>query len=193
MLIVALSMAKNNKVFMWVGVGALALYLYFSGSATASPNTGGSATFVSDSQLQQTESFESFSPIAYPDGSDSTGQRYSIGYGHQIQPAESYLLTATITQDQGTQFLMTDMQNVMDQLTGSGLVFTQGQFDAASDFGYNTGATAKLIGVYQSMGADAVPAFMMQYTKWHPVPGGPAQINQSLVSRRNANVATWNS
>jgi lysozyme len=187
-------MAKANKGVIWLAVGAVVLYLYFSGTmANAAPT--GSGNMVSDAQLQQTESFESFSPVAYPDGSDSTGQRYSIGYGHQIQPNESNLLTATITQAQAQQLLLSDMQTVINTLNNSGQTFTQGQFDALSDFGYNAGVGAlnSVLQQFSSNGPDAATAKMQQYVYWHPVPGGPAVVNQDLVARRNSEVNTFNS
>ena len=46
---------------------------------------------------------ETFSPKAYPDGMVNGVQMHSIGYGHQIQPNQLSLLTATITVDKGTQ------------------------------------------------------------------------------------------
>lgn len=184
-------MAKSG--LYWVA-GGLALLLILRGKgANAAPLSA--ANSISDSQLQQTADFEVFSPTAYPDGSNGTVQLYSIGYGHQIHSNETYLLTSSISTDQAKQFLATDMQNTIDIINNSGASFTQGQFDALSDFGFNEGPGAlnKIIDVFNNNGAGAVPAAMQQYIYWHPVPGGPAQISQNLVTRRNANVDTWNS
>lgn len=187
---------KTNSVFIWVGVGAVVLYLYFSGTANAATtNADGSANMVSNNQIQQTAAYENFSATAYPDGSDSTGQRYSIGYGHQIQPGEAYLQSATLSPAQAQQLLTGDFQNIVNAINAFGQSFTQGQFDALSDFGFNAGTTAltNIIATFESNGADAVPAKLQQYIYWHPVAGGPAVVNQNLVNRRNNEILTWNS
>jgi GH24 family phage-related lysozyme (muramidase) len=185
-------MAKRNSVLIWYGVGLVTLYLVFSSS-----NAGAaSSVMVSDAQLQQTANYENFSATAYPDGADSNGnQLYSIGYGHQIKAGESYLLTATIDQATAQQLLLTDMQAVVNALINSGVNFTTGQFDALSDFGYNAGIGAmnKVIATFVSSGSDAAASEIMNYVYWHPVPGGPAVLNQSLVSRRTNEINTWNS
>lgn len=182
-------MAGGGNTAIWVGVAVIAAF------ALMSFDSSGSATISSD-QLAQTASLESFSATAYPDGTSSAGtQLYSIGYGHQIGPDETYLLTATITQDQAQQLLLTDMQNVINFINGSGYTFTPGQFDALCDFGYNAGvgALTKVISTFGSSGVDAAAQEMLQYVYWHPVPGGAAVLNQNLVNRRNIEVATWNS
>jgi GH24 family phage-related lysozyme (muramidase) len=185
-------MAKNTG--FWLVGSAIALYLIFKNSmANAAPSNGNNLNFaVSQDQLSQTEGFEGFSATAYPDGSDSSGQRYSIGYGHQIQASEGNLLTGSISQDQAQQLLISDMQKVVNVLNNSGQSFTQGQFDALADFGYNegTGALSKVIAAYVD-GVD-IPSLLSQYIYWHPVPGGPAQVNENLVSRRNDEITTWN-
>lgn len=186
---------KDSTIII-AGLAAVGLILYFSMPGDAAPSVPGSAASVSDTQLSQTEGFEGFSATAYKDGSTSSGtQLYSIGYGHQVQPGESYLLTGSISQAQAEALLQSDMQTVINAINNSGQVFTQGQFDALADFGYNagTGALNNLITSFVNNGPDSVPSLMLQYVYWHPVPGGAAQINQNLVTRRNAEVATWNS
>jgi GH24 family phage-related lysozyme (muramidase) len=188
------SMAKSNKTLIWLVVGGFALYLYLTGNnANAATNTTGA--MISDTQLAQTIQYEQFSATAYPDGSNNGIQIYSIGYGHQIQPGESYLLTATITPDQGKQFLLNDMSAVLNIIGSSGIQFTQGQIDCLADFGYSAGVGAlqKVIATYQSNGSDAAASEMLAYVYWHPTPGGPAVLNQTLVNRRNAEVNSWNS
>lgn len=183
-------MAKKSNIIWYVaGIGVVILLISKSANAAASAN------MVSSDQLSQTAQFETFSPTAYPDGSTNGVQNYSIGYGHQIQPNESYLLTATISQDQAQQLLLQDMQSVVNYLNQTGITFTPGQFDALSDFGYNEGLSnlQNVIAAFQNNGPDAATAKMEQYVYWHPIPGGPAQLNPTLVNRRNAEIATFNS
>jgi GH24 family phage-related lysozyme (muramidase) len=186
-------MAKNNTLIFVAAAVVVGIVLLSGNASGAGPGTNA----VSQDQISQTEGFEGFRATAYLDGTSASGtQLYSIGYGHQIQPGESSLLTGSITTDQAEQMLMSDMQSVVNYINNSGVqLTTQGQMDALSDFGYNEGLTAlgKVIANYNSNGAGAVPAQLMQYVYWHPVPGGAAQINQNLVTRRNANVAAWNS
>lgn len=182
-------MAKNNNTILWIGVAVAAAVLFMS-------FTSNSGNGISSSQIEQTKSFEVFRSTAYPDGSDSSGnQLYSIGYGHQIQPNEQYLLTQTITQEQADTILMADLQPVLNTIVNSGVNWSQGQIDSLSDFGLNagTGALSNVISSYQSGGNDAATAKMMQYVYWHPVPGGSPVLNQNLVNRRNIEVATFNS
>lgn len=192
-------MAKANNIFIWYAVAAvIAYYFFFSDNVNAAALSTGNGTgsgMVSDNQLQQTESFEGFSPSAYPDGSNNGVQSYSIGYGHQIGPNESYLLTGSITQAAAQQLLLNDMQNVVNTINNNGITLTSGQFDALSDFGYNAGVSPlnNVLSVFNSSGADAAQAQMLKYVYWHPVPGGPAVLNQSLVTRRNSEIATFNS
>lgn len=184
-------MAKKNNTLIWLAVAGVVAYFYLSGN-TASAGTPGSANMVSDSQLAQTANLESFSATPYPDGSANGVQIFSIGYGHQIQPGESF---TSITPAQGQQLMLTDSANVVNALNNSGLTFTQGQYDGLWDFGYSAGIGALNL-VLQNLannGADAATQEILQYTYWHPTPGGPAVLNQSLVTRRNNEVATFNS
>ena len=189
-------MASNTQLFL---VAAIAVgIIIIANSASGNPDNGNGnpnptatgATNVSQQQLAQTAGFEGFSPKAYPDGTSNGQQLYSIGYGHQIQPNEQNLMTATLTQAQGMQYLLNDMQTVVDSINNSEVQFTQGQFDAASDYGYNAGvgALANLITLFNNQGAAAVAA-------WLPtsriVTSGVT--SQNLINRRAAEVVTWNS
>lgn len=174
---------------LWYLVGAGVLALLISSTANAA------ASMVSDAEVSQIASYETFSATAYPDGSTNGVQNYSIGYGHQIQPGESSLLTATITPAQATSLLSADLDGIVAAIANAGISLTQGQFDALTDFGYNAGpgALAKVLSTMQTSGNDAATAEMLEYIYWHPVPGGPAQVSQSLVNRRNMEVAAFNS
>ena len=54
---------------------------------------------------------------AVKDGRDKKGnQLYSIGYGHQIQPNEAYLLTSTISDDVVLQLFEKDVNSLINQI-----------------------------------------------------------------------------
>lgn len=150
---------------------------------------------VSTTQLNRTATHEGFAAKAYKDGASSGVQKYSIGYGHQIQVGEQNLYTATITRAQATDLLRKDFQTVVNTINGKvRKTLNQNQFDALADFGFNCGVGALdlVINELNTKGYDAVPAKMLLYTKWQPTPGVYA-VNSTLVTRRNENVATWNS
>lgn len=180
-------MATNNSILYaaaFIAIGLLVMSF-----------RDGNGNSISDTQLQQTASLEGFRSTAYPDGSSNGVQMYSIGYGHQIQPNEIYLLTATITEDQAQQLLLSDMQAIINQVLAAGLTLTQGQMDALTDFGYNagSGSLAKVLTTFANSGADSAAAEMQQYIYWHPTPGGAAVVNNDLVNRRNIEISTFNS
>lgn len=186
-------MAKSNNLLLWLAISGVIVYALVAGnSASAAPGDGNS--MISANQLQQTADFEQFRANAYPDGSANGQQNYSIGFGHNIGPNEQYLKTATITIDQGKQLLLNDMQTVINALIDSGIDFTQGQIDGLADFGFSAGIGAmnKVIATLQQSGPDAATAEMQQYIYWHPVPGGPAVLNNTLVARRGIEVETFN-
>jgi len=178
---------------MYVAVAAVILYVYLKGN---NPSTiyNGYASMVSDSQLAQTASTEQFSAIPYADGTDSnSNQVYSIAYGHQIQPGESF--PDPVTPEQGRQLMLTDSANVVDVINNSGLQLSQSQFDGIWDFGYSAGIVPlqKVLATFQNNGLNAAASEMMAYVYWHPVPGGPAVLRQDLVTRRNNEVNSLNS
>lgn len=187
-------MAKRNNMVFWIGLAGLTLYFVFQSGIVNAVTASGS--MISDSQLQQIKNYESFKATAYPDGSDSSGnQLYSIGYGHQIQLGEQWLMTATLTEPAAEQLLYTDIQKTEDIINNSGINLTQNQFDALVDFGFSSGSGALLnaITVFINNGSQGVVDYLSSYVYWHPVPGGPAVVNQNLVNRRYDEVTTWNS
>lgn len=149
---------------------------------------------VSQTQLNRTGEHEGFRSTAYKDGSSGGTQKYSIGFGHQIQSYELYLKTQTISRAAGLDLLKRDMQNVVNAINAKAKKpLNQNQFDALCDFGFNcgVGALGNVINTLNTKGYDAVPAHINQYVKWQPTPGD-YQINPTLVKRRAENVATWN-
>jgi lysozyme len=57
---------------------------------------------------------EGINYTAKRDGSDEKGNPlYTIGIGHQIQPGEEYLLTATITEEQAIEIFAKDIEKIV--------------------------------------------------------------------------------
>ena len=187
-------MEKVNSTWVWLLTAGVVAYFYFSGNASANPANGAGANNISSSGLSTIEGNESFSSTAYQDGSANGVQLYSIGYGHQIQPNEMYLMYQTISQAQAQTMLMADLQPIINAINNSGQILTQGQFDALSDFGMSgTGALQNALSSLLTNGIQSVPNVFQQYVYWHPIPGGAAQINNTLVTRRANETTTWNS
>jgi GH24 family phage-related lysozyme (muramidase) len=145
---------------------------------------------VSTSQLNTTAVNEGFVAHAYKDGFVGGNQMHSIGFGHQIQPGENYLLTATITRDQALKLLQNDSKNVVDyiNLHTQGRLPNQGQFDAFFDYGYNAGVGALQANILTPWNSGAstasiADAIKTTRTKYHDTSGNLV-VNSTLVSRR---------
>jgi len=85
---------------------------------------------------------EGFSSVAYFDDYAGTPNvvEYSIGYGHQIQPGEEYLKTATITKAQAGELMEADLNKNASFLQKKLKVkVNQSQFDALLNLCYAVG------------------------------------------------------
>jgi|GEM_PF-4880850 len=144
--------------------------------------------YPSEIQLKRTEDTEQFSATAYPDGHVNGNQMYSIGRGHQIQPDEDYLLSATWTEAEADRQFRIDVQNVVDVINAktSGNI-NQNQFDAFFDYGYNCGVgrLAKLIDIFNTQGVYACATAMLKPNTSSGV------YRQDLADRRDENIATF--
>ena len=179
-------MDQSTKTVLIVGGLAVFGLMLLSSSASAT-NT---AYTPSQDQINYIINAEGFSPTAYADPPNQTNT-YSIGYGHQIQPSENYLMNSTISKAQALQFLNNDIAPLITQINNADLSFTQGQFDAALDLGYNAGPGALngLLFQFVNNGADAVAEWLPNH--YITINKG-AIILQSLVNRRLDEVNTWN-
>lgn len=126
---------------------------------------------------------EGFSNKAYKDGFIGSVQKYSIGFGHQIQSHEGDLRTRTITRNEGLKLLANDIKTVENVLNKNG-VFSQHEFDALCSFGFNcgVGALAKVLQTYRTKTKQDTVNHFSQYIYW--TVNGVKKINQTLVKRR---------
>jgi len=137
---------------------------------------------IADSALKTIKGFEGFSPVPYP---DAKGQ--SIGYGHYIQPGESF---TRITVAQADELLKSDAQKRWNSVKNLiSVPLTQNQKDALASFVYNIGVSAfsdsTLLKKLNS--ADYVGA-ANQFSRWNKSrdKSGILKIDAVLTARRNS-------
>ena len=180
---------KNATVIYWLVGGAVALWL-FSKYTTAGQNI---VQTITDAGLNLIAQFEGFSATAYndPPGSD----KWSIGFGHQIQPGEDHYMTDTLTVDQGRALLALDTSNAQTVVRGAiSWPLTPAQFDALTSFVYNIGAGAFKAGTVPAKinagDLAGAAATMRQYNKVHDA-SGALVVNDVLTQRRATEAAAF--
>lgn len=145
---------------------------------------------ISPGQLEHIKSSEGFSSFAYPDGMASGKQLYSIGYGHQIKPYESYLKEEVISKDRATGLLYGDIKPLEDVINGiARKELNQAQFDQLVDFGFNTGSNALtkvLTTLNSSKDFNPVADHINLYVKTRD-PKNNLIVSPVLVARRKMN------
>jgi len=114
----------------------------------------------------------------------------TIGYGHRIQPGESF--PDGLTEAQAAQLLAADADIAASAVTRHVKVpLTQGQFDALVDFVYNLGvarfAASTLLSALNALSYDAAAS---QLLRWDHA--GSIEV-EGLKRRRQAEFALWNS
>lgn len=136
------------------------------------------------------QGFESFSPTRYPDPPGSG--KYSIAWGHQIQPGEPYDENSVVSRDEGDQLLRTDMgaayacvqNNVTAELTAN-------QIAALISFCFNVGCGAfegsTLLSLLNQGDIEGAAA---QFPQWIHAGG---QVSSALESRRAQEQELFNS
>ena len=117
-----------NIRYQWLG-GALIVYVLFrflkkknqsiptptTGSSLLGLSTGTSLSFDEIYSLIRRE--EGFNPVAVKDGKDRNGnQLYTIGIGHQIQPNESFFMSATLTEEQAKNLWQKDIVKIVEDM-----------------------------------------------------------------------------
>jgi lysozyme len=174
----------NKNLIMWLTGGAIVLWLLSRYTET------GKAIVqqITDAGISMIATFEGFSSKAYndPPGSD----KWSIGYGHQIQPGEEHLLTDTITVEQGKQMLADDTAKAQSVVRSTiTYPLTPEQFDALTSFVYNVGSGNFKSGTVPAKinagDLTAAAATMRQYNK----SGGV--VNKTLVARRDREASAF--
>lgn len=177
-----------RKTLAWL-IGGAALLWVLSRYTQTGANIVQSITNAGLNLIAQ---FEGFSEKAYndPPGSD----KWSIGFGHQIQPGEPYM-TQTITVAQGRALLAQDTANAQ-AVVRSAITrhLTPAQFDALTSFVYNIGAEAFRSGTVPAKinAGDFVgaAATMKQYNKVRN-PLGFLAVNDTLTTRRNTEASAF--
>ena len=94
-------------------------------------------------QIKRIQVDETFSPVAVEDSAVDGKIMHSIGFGHQIQPYESYLMDATIDIDKATELEQQDIAKEIEPWVNKFCVHinnvTQNMYDALVDICYNVG------------------------------------------------------
>jgi GH24 family phage-related lysozyme (muramidase) len=148
---------------------------------------------TSQTQIKALMARERFSPTAYKDGERNGVQLYSIGYGHQIQPAEQALKRQTITKDKGMQLFQADLKPLEIQLSTVKYPLNQNQFDGLVSFGYNCGSAAlsKCISIWNTTKRiDLVQQKMNEYI--HTTKNDVKVVLPELENRRAFEIAFMN-
>lgn len=140
--------------------------------------------FLSAAGIALVKKSEGFRNRVYP---DVAGFR-TIGFGHRLQPGESF--TEPITDEQGDNLL--DLDIAIAEAAVARMVkapLTQGQFDALVDFVFNLGAgrlQSSTLLMYLNQRSYYRAAF--ELLKWDH--SGHAQL-ASLTARRRAEFDLW--
>ena len=138
--------------------------------------------------LNKIKHIEGFRESKYLDPPGNTRGLYSIGYGHQIQPSEKYLLTAKLTPEQADAIFMKDIAwriaDINNHLTRP---ITQAQGDALLNQHYNypKGALA-VINTWNATGSVADTA-----ARFHDFVHADGKVNSDLVARANYNAGLF--
>lgn len=140
---------------------------------------------MKDSISKLIEQFEGFSAVPYNDPPGSN--KYSIGYGHQIQPGESF---TSIDRVEAAALLVSDTETARDAVDGLITApLNSAQYAALVSFVYNVGSGAFANGTVpekiNSGDFQAAANTMRRYIN----AGG--RVNAGLVARRDIEAASF--
>ena len=139
---------------------------------------------VSEAGLAFVCSNEGFSAGIYQDNG-----RPAIGFGHDIQPGETF--NPPITRIEAQQLLTLDMAHRYEPELNSLIPSdcTQNQFDALADFAYNEGAGA--LAILLGHGWDEVTTQLPHWSFEHV--NGILTQSEALLERRKKEIALFES
>lgn len=131
---------------------------------------------ISETGKDIIRNLEGFSATRYPDG-----KGYSIGYGHQILPGESFV--EPISKEIGELLLESDSAKSEKIVNSSVKVpLKQNQFDALVSFVYNVGANAfKNSSMLRYINSGRNDLAADEFNRWVYYQGS---VNKGLVARR---------
>lgn len=140
------------------------------------------ASSTEDAIIEQEEGFTA-TPKADAQGTQE------IGYGHQIQPGESY---TTVTEAQAGDLFESDLIPVENAIIQNVTVaLNQNQFDALVNFVYNVGVGAfKSSTLLAKLNQGDYAGASQEFTKWVNSDG---QVSTALQSREAGNQTLFNS
>ena len=121
---------------------------------------------------------------AVKDGKTKAGvQLYSIGLGHQIQPSESYLMTALLNDEQVLEIFKKDIEGIRSSMNRAIKVpLNKNQQLALLSLRYNIGGPAfDKSTLLRLLNSGDYNAASMRFAEWRLSEG---KINQGLVNRR---------
>jgi lysozyme len=170
-----------QRAILWILGGAAALF-----ALSRYTQTGRNIVqSITDAGINAIAEFEGFSATPYNDPPGSS--KWSIGFGHQIQPGESL---TNITVAQGRSLLAADTLTAQNAVRAAiTRPITAAQFDALTSFVFNIGVSAFKTGTVPSKvnvgNYAAAAATMRMYNK----AGGT--VNSALVARRDKEASTF--
>jgi lysozyme len=133
------------------------------------------------SWLTKEEGNPSFTAVKDGKKKDGT-QLYSIGYGHQIQPNEAYLLTATLTLSEVIDLFKKDIEKILADMNKVIKVpINKNQQLALLSLRYNIGPAFNKSTLLRELNAGNYNAASMRFADWKISEG---KISQGLVNRR---------
>jgi lysozyme len=172
-----------NSAVKWAlglaAVGGLVFWLMKTQSGQAALKKGESVVSqLTQAGLDMIAQFEGFAPTPYNDPPGST--KYSIGFGHQIQPGENL---TRVTLDEAKALLAKDTAHAQDVVRSViTRPLTDAQFNALTSLVYNIGESAFRAGTIPTKVNAGDFARVAQTMQAYNKSGG--QVNASLVKRR---------
>lgn len=184
-----MAFSRNSKMTILLSLSGILAWLTLTDSGKAfARKLGGRIMELSKQGLDYISGTEGFSAVAYPDPPGSG--KYSIGFGHQIQPNEKSLQYATITREKALEILRADTLIAERAVAWAIHVpLTQAQHDALVSFVFNIGEDAFRNGTVPTKinagNFTAAAATMRKYVRAGRV------ISNALIARREQEASAF--